>query len=114
MSIPVLGDGDRQQEEKQRIERIAKGEVPGMKSARYTQEDESKLQGDVGKMNGKAMQKDGGETWASGLIYSLASMRDAPYSAANRKYMRAMALNSRMRIAYMRALMFGTMDAREQ
>lgn len=108
MSIPVLGDGDKQKEEKKRIERIAKGEVSGMKSARYTQEDESQLKSDVSKMNGKAMDKDKGYVWASGLVYSLASMRDAPYSAANRKYMRVMALNARMRIAYMRALAFAS------
>ncbi len=114
MSIPVLGDNNKQKEEKKRIERIAQGEVAGMKSSRYTQEDESQLQGDVSKMQGKAKKKDGGDKWVSGLIYSLASLRDAKYSAANRKYMRAMALNARMRIAYMRTLAFDTIEAMEK
>lgn len=109
MSIPVLGDDEKQQEEQKRIERIAKGEVPGMKSARYTKEDKSELKQNVSKMKGKADDKMKGTVWVSGLCYALAAQRDAPYSAAGRKYMRTMSLNTRMRIAYMRALAFNWM-----
>lgn len=110
MSVPILGDGDKQQEEEKRIQRIAKGEVPGMKSARYTVTDKGDIEGLVGKMKGKASNPDDGFPYISGIIYALASKRDAKYSAAGRIYMRKLALNTRMRLAYMRALAFAYMD----
>lgn len=110
MSAPILGDGDKQQEEEKRVQRIAKGEVSGMKSARYTIKDKGELESLVGKMKGKATDPEKGMPYISGLIYALASKRDAKYSAAGRRFMRTMAINSRMRLAYMRALAFGFMD----
>lgn len=111
MSIPVFGDGDKQKEEQKRVERMAQGEVPGFKSSRYTQEDKSQLQQNTQKMASKANDKEKGTFWTSGLIYALAAQRDAPYSAAGRLYMRKLSLNSRMRAAYARALIFKSIES---
>lgn len=110
MSVPVLGNGDKQEEEQKRIERIAKGEVSGVKSSRYTITDKGELASQVSSMNGKAKDKKKGKIFASGLYYALAAERDAKYSAAGRCYMRKTALSSRMRIAFMRSLMFSYLD----
>lgn len=103
MSVPVLGDGSKQDEEQKRVERMAKGEVPGLKSSRYTIQDMGELMSTVASAGSDKKKQ-------LALLYALAGLRDAPYSAAGRKYMRVACLNTRYRISYMRALMFAYQD----
>lgn len=102
MSAPVLGNVDKQDEEQKRVTRIAKGEVPGLRSSRYTVKDKTELEAEVAaNMDPKKKV---------GLLYALAGLRDAEYSAVGRCYLRRTALNSRYRIAYIRAIILDAIE----
>lgn len=94
MAAGVLGFKDNQEEIQKGVESMAKGETPGITSGRFTMSDMAGMQNSLQQV-AKNPQA---------VCYVLAGMRDAPYSAAGRCYLRRTALNMKHRIAYMRAL----------
>lgn len=101
---------DKLKEEMKRIDSIASGDVAGFISSRYATKDESELEDAIGEMEDK--YSDGEKPqWMAGIIYAIAQLRDAKYSTAGRKYVRAMSLNSRSKTVYNRALIFGEAES---
>lgn len=95
MGSGVLWLKKNQEETQKAADSIAKGETPGIPSGRYVAGEAATMQ--------ETLQKVAGNPQA--VCYVLAAMRDAPYSAVGRCYLRRTSLNMKYRIAYIRALM---------
>ena len=114
MSIPIAeSDVSKLEEEIKRITAIAKGETSGIISSRYTKEDEDTLQEAISTMEEKYGDGLRSLPWISGVIYAIAQVRDAKYTCMGRKFMRTMSLNTRAKIVYNRALIFGSAEAND-